>query len=247
MRDANVDTRYVMLMPNIGKTVEKPYYSATLSMAKNSPCGGYALDIGCGENPYTFQKYFNNYIGMDIDINVLKKVSQDLPNASLICASGSRAPFRDESFDLIICTEVLEHLKNPEEMVSEISRVLTRGGKAIISIPSLSLPQTIILWFAYKTKRISEKPYQSPDHVREYAKFKVTPHFEETSNLFKLFRRHGLEILDAVTAQQLYTKPKIMYNIFLSKIEKAFEKFFSKHLIGHYTIFKVGKKQSEIN
>ncbi len=244
MLDANVDTRYVMLMPNVGKTVEKPYYSATLSMTKNSPCGGYALDIGCGENPYTFQKCFNNYIGMDIDINVLKKVSQDLPNASLIGASGSRAPFRDESFDLIICTEVLEHLRNPKEMVSEISRVLTRGGKAIISIPSLSLPQTIILWFAYKTKRISEKPYQSPDHVTEYAKFRVTPHFEETSNLFKLFRRHGLEILDVVTAQQLYTRPKIIYNVFLSKIEKAFEKFFSKQLMGHNTIFKVGKKQS---
>ncbi|MDH5266786.1 MAG: methyltransferase domain-containing protein [Candidatus Bathyarchaeota archaeon] len=233
-----------MPMPNIGKNVEKPYYSATLSMAKNSPRGGLALDIGCGENPYTFQKYFSNYIGMDINISVLKKVSQDLPGASLICASGSGAPFRDESFDLIICTEVLEHLVNPEEMISEIGRVLTRGGKAVISIPSLSLPQTIILWFAYKAKRISEKPYQSPDHLREYAKFKVTPHFEETSNLFKLFRMHKLEILDVVTAQQLYTKPKIVYNIFLSKIEKAFEKFFSKHLIGHYTILEVGKKQS---
>ena len=244
MRDANVDTPYVILMPNIGKTVEKPYYSATLSMAKNSPCGGYALDIGCGENPYTFQKYFSNYIGMDIDISVLKKVSQDLPNASLMCASGSRAPLRDEFFDLIICTEVLEHLESPEEMISEISRVLTIGGKAIISIPSLSLPQTIILWFAFKTKRISEKPYKSPDHVREYAKFQVTPHFEKTSNLFKLFRMHGLEILDVVTAQQLYTKPKILYNIFLSKIEKTFQNFFSKHLIGHYTIIRVEKKQS---
>lgn len=226
-------------MPNIGKTFKKPYYRATLSMAKNDPCGGYALDIGCGENPFTFQKYFDNYIGVDIDINVLKKVTQNLSNASLVCASGSRAPFRDESFDLIICTEVLEHLKNPEEMVSEIGRVLTKGGKAIISIPSLSLLQTIILWFAYKTRRISEKPYQSPNHVREYAKFKVTPHFEETSNLFKQFTRHGLEILDAVTSQPLYTKPKIMYNIFFSKIEKAFEKFFSNHLFGHHTIFRV--------
>ena len=220
MRDAKINTRYVMLMPNIGKTVEKPYYSTTLSMAKNSPCGGYARDIGCDENPYTFQKHLNNYIGMDIDINVLKKVSQDRPNVSLICASGSRTPFRDESLGLIVCTEVLEHLKNPEEMISEISRVLARGGKAIISIPSLSLPQTIILWFAYKTKRISEKPYQSPDHVREYAKVKVTPHFEETSSLFKVFRRHGLEILDVVTAQQLYAKPKKYTTFFSQKLKK---------------------------
>lgn len=217
-------------------------FDATLSMVKDSPCRGFALDIGCGENPYIFHKHLNNYIGMDIDISILKKVSQNLPNVSLICASGSHAPFKDATFNLIICTEVLEHLKNPEEMISEISRVLTKGGKAIISIPSLSLPQIVILWIAYKIKRISEKPYQSPQHIREYARFKVTPRFEKTSNIFKLFRQKGLEIRNVVTVQSLYVKPKIIYNTFFSKIESVFEKFFSRHLIGHYTIFRVEKK-----
>jgi len=230
-----------MPMPNNYRTIEKPYYTAILSMTKNGLRVGYILDVGCGKNPYVFHKLFSNYIGIDIDNNILKEVSQSLPNASLICASGTHAPFKDNSFTLIICTEVLEHLKNPEEMISEISRISTLEGKGVISIPSLSLPQIIILWFAYKTQRISRKPYQSPDHVREYARFKVAPQFEETSNLFKLFRRHGLEIVDVKTAQQLYTKPKIIYNIFLSKIENVFETFFSKYLIGHYTIFKVEK------
>ena len=228
-------------MPNTEKPLEKRF-DATLSMVKDIPCKVFTLDIGCGENPYIFHEHLNNYIGMDIDISILKMVSQNLPNVSLICASGSHAPFKDHSFDLVICTEVLEHLKNPEEVISEMSRVLTKGGKAIVSIPSLSLPQIVIRWVAYKTKRITEKPYQSPRHVREYARLRVTPHFEKTSNLFKLFKQKALEIQDIVTVQPLYTKPKIIYNIFLSKIERISKKFFSKHLIGHYTVFRAEKK-----
>jgi len=231
-----------MPMLSAWKTVKKPYYGATLYMAKNSLHEGFALDIGCGENPYVFHKNINNYIGMDIDSTILKKISSSLHQANLICASGFYAPFRDGIFDLIICTEVLEHLENPEKIISEIGRVLTKGGTAVISIPSLSLPQMIVLWIAHKTKNISERPYQSPDHVREYAKFKVTPHFEKTSNLFKLFKQQGLEVKDAVAVQSLYAKQNMIWNILLSKIEMYFEKILSKHLIGHYTIFRAERQ-----
>lgn len=224
------------------ENTEKPYYHATLLMAKQSRAKCSVLDIGCGENPYVFRKFFDGYIGLDIDKDVLRKVSRETSDVNLICASGIYVPFKDESFDLIICTEVLEHLKNPEEAISEISRLLTKGGSAVISIPSLSLPQMIILWFAYKTKKISEKPYQSPDHKREYAWLKVTPHFEETYTLFKLFRNYGMETVKIVTAQQLYTKPKMLYDALLSKIEKLFEKICSRLLLGHYTIFRAEKK-----
>lgn len=234
-----------MVMADIENTLEKPYYNATLSMAKRiCPRAGFALDVGCGKNPCFFHNSINNYVGMDIDINTLKMVSRDLPDASLVCASGSDAPFNDGTFDFVICTEVLEHLRSPEKMIAEINRVLAEGGTAIISIPSLSLPQIITLWVAYNVRRISKKPFQSPDHVREYARFKVTPHFEKTSNLFELFKQEGLEVREAVTAQSLYTNPKILYNAFLSKIEKPFERVFSKNLFGHYVIFRAEKKLS---
>jgi ubiquinone/menaquinone biosynthesis C-methylase UbiE len=232
-----------MQMPqNSEKFTEKPYYRATLSMVKNTSHNAYALDVGCGENPCFFDDHVSNYIGMDINTVTLKKVRTALPKANLICGSGSNMPFKNDVFDVAICTEVLEHLENPENMVKEISRILIRGGTAIISIPSLSLPQTIILWIAHKTRKISGKPYQSPDHVREYARFIVTPHFENTSDLFRLFKREGLEIRNVEIAQSLYVKPTIVYTAFLSKFEKAFEKIFSRHLIGHHTIFKAEKK-----
>jgi len=211
-------------------------------MTKTSPCARSTLDVGCGENPYFFHKRLVNYVGIDITLRVLRKVRHNLSDATLICASGSHIPFKDSTFDLAICTEVLEHLQDPEEAIIEIGRVLTNGGAAIISIPSLSLPQTIILWIGYRMKKISEKPFQSPDHVREYARFRVTPHFEKTVNLFKLFDRKALQVREVATVQSLYTSPKMFYSIFLSRTEKIFERILSSTLFGHHTVFKAVKK-----
>lgn len=216
-------------------------FTATLKLIKSCPRYGFALDIGCGRSPYLFHGYVYNYIGLDIDIKTLTKVSQDLRDVSLIRASGLRVPFKSNSFTLVICTETIEHLKEPERMISEISRVLVKGGFGVVSVPSLSLPQILILWIAYKTGKISKHPYQSLDHKREYAKFKVTPHFEKIESLFKLFKENGLQIRDILTVESLYMRPKNIYDAFLSKIEPLTNKVLSKFGIGHYTIFRVQK------
>jgi SAM-dependent methyltransferase len=233
-------------MPTSPNTAEKPYYNATFSMAESNRNTKATLDVGCGENPYFFHNRLKNYVGIDIDIATLRKICKGLPDVSLVCASGSHAPFRDGVFDVIICTEVLEHLEDPRNAVREMFRLLAEKGVAIVSIPSLSLPQTAILWIAYRTGRISSKPYQSPNHFREYARFTVTPHFQETREFFCLLKQEGLEVKDIATAQSLYTSPKVVYDILLARIERVLDKTFSKCLVGHYTIIKAQKTQNNL-
>jgi SAM-dependent methyltransferase len=48
---------------------------------------------------------------------------------------SNRLPFDDSEFDLIICTQVLEHYPEPFEIVKEFYKVLKPNGKAIISVP----------------------------------------------------------------------------------------------------------------
>lgn len=50
-----------------------------------------------------------------------------------------KLPFKSSSFDLVVCTEVLEHVVNPENVVSEIRRVLKPGGEAVIEMDSGNL------------------------------------------------------------------------------------------------------------
>lgn len=72
------------------------------------------LDLGCGKRKYP------NSIGVDINENFDADVKWDLENVPY--------PFEDGSIDLIICVEVLEHLCNTKQFISEVSRILKPNG-----------------------------------------------------------------------------------------------------------------------
>jgi SAM-dependent methyltransferase len=82
------------------------------------------LDVGCGIKPYLpfFEPYAREYVGVDID-----NPAADLEG------SAEALPVPDASFDLVLCTQVLEHVSAPELAVRELHRVLAPGGRALAS------------------------------------------------------------------------------------------------------------------
>ena len=83
------------------------------------------LDIGCGQKPYLplVAHRAASYRGIDyVDGPLVDDVgpAEDLP-------------YDDDSFDLVICTQVIEHVHDPEATVREIHRVLAPGGTALVS------------------------------------------------------------------------------------------------------------------
>ena len=208
-----------------------PRLEATLKLVGLCGHKGLALDIGCGNNAKLLHKLVKNYVGLDIDLATLKRQGVDV-----VCASGAKIPFRNQTFELVLCTETLEHFQKPDRTISEITRVLITGGFAVVSVPSLSLPQMLTLWIAYKLGKLSAKPFQSTQHQREYTKLNISPHFETVKNLFKMFEEHHLHIREVSTVLPLYTRLKI-YHI-LAKLEPLLGRLFSKMQIGHYTVFR---------
>lgn len=82
---------------------------------------GLTLDLGCGHSYY--KKYFPNRIGFDIQ-----------PGHGVdVVGDAHKLPFENDKFDNILCTEVLEHLHSPHIAISEMKRVLKRGGKLILT------------------------------------------------------------------------------------------------------------------
>lgn len=73
-----------------------------------------------------------------LDGRVRRYTSVDLRRTALVdvIASGEQLPFISESFDLAICTQVLEYVPEPQILISEIRRVLRRGGTLILSVPA---------------------------------------------------------------------------------------------------------------
>ena len=93
------------------------------------PDGSLALDAGAGEGMYRplFEKM--KYFSVD-----LGKIPKDYGNISAI-SNLTTVPFSANSFDMIICTQVLEHVNAPNTVLSELWRVLKPDGFLWLSAP----------------------------------------------------------------------------------------------------------------
>jgi SAM-dependent methyltransferase len=82
------------------------------------------LDVGCGVKPYHpfFAPYVTEHVGVDIDN----------PDADLT-GTIEQLPVEDETFDIVLCTQVLEHCVDPAQAVRELYRVTKPGGRVLAS------------------------------------------------------------------------------------------------------------------
>jgi SAM-dependent methyltransferase len=94
---------------------------------------GAVLDLGAGTKPYAplYELYFETCKSVDVPYSV-----HDLTGVDVM-ASADDLPFEGESFDCVICTEVLEHCAEPHEVMQEIARVLKPGGHVFLTTPFL--------------------------------------------------------------------------------------------------------------
>ncbi len=78
------------------------------------------LDVGCGNGYFTY--YFaktNPTVGIDNSETML----QQNPNKDLVLGSAADLPFKDDSFDLVFCSNLLHHLEDPLNALQEMKRV----------------------------------------------------------------------------------------------------------------------------
>ena len=87
---------------------------------------GRLLDVGCGEKPYAgLGAGVTQWVGFDDPSN---------PRAD-VHGSADSLPFADASFDVVLCTQVIEHVPEPRAVLAECARVLRTGGTLIVSAP----------------------------------------------------------------------------------------------------------------
>ena len=99
--------------------------AAWLEEQARTGSGYRVLDVGCGPKPYYpfFAERASEYVGVDVVEN---------PAAELRGAVEA-LPVEDASFDLVLCTQVLEHCDDPAQAVRELRRVTAPGGRVLAS------------------------------------------------------------------------------------------------------------------
>lgn len=94
---------------------------------------GNILDIGCGQSPYKFllNKEQTRYYGIDI----IEAAEFGYHNPDITAFDGKNIPFADDTFDGVICTEVLEHVQDFQYLIDEIYRTSKKDAEIIVTVP----------------------------------------------------------------------------------------------------------------
>lgn len=91
---------------------------------------GQVLDVGCGSGPYRELLGCQSYLGMDIDSAATR--ARGLAD---VFYDGKQFPLESGRFQGVLCTQVLEHVFQPDEFLREIHRVMAPGGYLLLTVP----------------------------------------------------------------------------------------------------------------
>lgn len=155
-------------------------YQLILDLIDKGIKGKKILDIGCGDGvlSYSFAKKGLKVTGIDNSEKAIKFAEEKcktLKNLDFLIGSACELPFANRSFDYIVCSEIIEHLKHPEKMLSEIKRVWSQKGEVIITTPV----------------KFTEKPLDKM-HYREYSKEELRELLERYFKNIEIIKSHSL-------------------------------------------------------
>ena len=148
--------------------------------------GDRVLDMGCGEGRHTAavcgrqevwcvgsDRSFEDLVKTREKLDVHRRMNDFAAAGALLAASDIRElPFQAQSFDAVICSEVLEHIDRDEQAIKELLRVLKPGKMLAVSVPT---------FFPEKMCWMLSKAYSSESggHVRIYGKHALIGMIEE--------------------------------------------------------------------
>jgi len=101
-----------------------------------------ALDIGCGSGDFTLGYArclrLDQVFGVDVSEETVEEARARGVVAVCVDLNKDNLPFADNTFDLVVMAEVIEHLENVEHTMDEVARVVTPGGYLAITTPNLA-------------------------------------------------------------------------------------------------------------
>jgi len=140
------------------------------------------LDIGCsiGSSVEAAREAGFEATGIDLDPQSIAMAQEQFPKCRFMHTSSGELARAGERFDLIFCTEVIEHVTDPQAFVDDLHALLNPGGIVFLTTPHAThfrIPQDILSWYGLKP----------PEHIVLFGR----------KSIEALFERRGLKVLSA--------------------------------------------------
>jgi len=107
-----------------------PILEFMFRQARTVPQHARVLDVGAGDAPYAELFAHTDYVTLDWESS-----PHDGARTAAVSASADAIPLPDASFDVVVLTQVLEHVRRPAVVIAEIARVLRPGGRLLATVP----------------------------------------------------------------------------------------------------------------
>lgn len=167
---------------------------------------GRILDVGCG-NCWTHKLFDGSrveHFGIDISDNALTRAEKKGVIVKKVDLDSSPIPFEDQFFDLVLCSDIIEHTLYPENIVKEARRVLKDGGHLIVVVPNIAAWFNRILllmgffpWGVESTATMELRDvffHWNTGHMRTYTKRSITHVLELTGFQIQQYRGANLNV-----------------------------------------------------
>jgi len=181
-----------------GAYAEKKWYEKYSKLVEHIGWHGLVLDAGCGNGCFTNEiiKQGGNVVGVDLSHEMLQ-VAKDT-GGEFVVGDLETLPFRDETFDIVLCSMVLHHFPLINRMSEEVARVLKKDGKLVIV-------DILATSFAKLSRNLGKLILKF--HIKEWKTPNETLHTIEEYTA--VFRQYGLAsfivtpIISATLAEEL--------------------------------------------
>ncbi|MBI5640904.1 MAG: class I SAM-dependent methyltransferase [Nitrospirae bacterium] len=122
------------------------------------------VEIGCSGGPlisYLRGKGFSNIRGIDISERSIS-LCRERGIESVRVADGQETGFGDNEFDIVIASDVLEHIEDEDRAIKEWCQILKSGGKLIVFVPAFRF-----LWSSHDELNYHYRRYSRPELIRK--------------------------------------------------------------------------------
>jgi ubiquinone/menaquinone biosynthesis C-methylase UbiE len=123
---------------------ERSKVAALIAVGLKIEASDRVLDLACGTGHLLLDaieqtSHRGRSIACDISTAAIRLARENFKsaglNAEVFCADAAQLPLRDESFDIVLASMILQHVHDEAKVLSEIDRVLARGGRVFVVAP----------------------------------------------------------------------------------------------------------------
>lgn len=199
--------------------------------------GKRVLEVGCGLGGFCIElaEKGANAVGLDISRSAIRK-AKDLTkhrnvqnNIQFLVGDAQFLPFKDQSYEIVVCSETLEHVEDYEQALNEIVRTMRHLGHTCITVPNLlsSMFPVYTIMLAIGQPQYARRFLNvEKEHIFHYFKVK------------KLFTREDLKVIKIQSTDFLYLPPRIKRFLKIDRYLKAISNRVENYLHSHKLVFR---------